>query len=341
MESSFIGLKRAILLVAVITSLLWCTTHNHQLTSSSHLFVWAGDADERSSDFVAVLDVRPRSPRYGRVTTTLPIGFAGIMAHHTQHEMPTDGILFANGFHAGRTFRIDLTRPKSPRLLGSFTGAGPYSHPHSFVRLQNGYVLAMFQMRGEANSEPGALVELDETGRMLRASSAAAPNIAPYVRPYSLAVVPSLDRVVTTSADMHLKCESHVIQVWRLSDLSLIKTIIPPKGTRQTEGDDAAEPRVLGDGRTVLVTTFNYGLYRVNELEGTNPEAEHVYTFPFANDRYYALPVVAGRYWIEAVPAVNGLLSLDATNPSKPVEVSRLRLGPDDQPHWIFFRTQR
>jgi hypothetical protein len=334
-------LKRAILIVAVVTSLIGCSTDRDRLASSSHLFVWAGDADEKSSDFLAVLDVRPRSPRYGRVTTTLPVGFAATMAHHTQHEMPSDGILFANGFHAGRTFRIDLTRPETPRLLGSFAGAGPYSHPHSFVRLQNGHTLATFQMKGEANSEPGALVELDETGRMLRSSSAAAPNIDPYVRPYSLAVVPSLDRVVTTSADMHLQYESHVIQVWRLSDLSLIKTIIPPKGTRGGEGDDAAEPRVLADGRTVLVTTFNCGLYRVNGLGGTNPEAEHVYTFPFAKDRYCALPVVAGRYWIETVPAVNGLISLDVSNPSKAVEVSRLRLGPDDQPHWISLEPSR
>ena len=33
--------------------------------------------------------------------------------------MPADGILFANGFMAGATFRFDLTDPAAPRLDGA------------------------------------------------------------------------------------------------------------------------------------------------------------------------------------------------------------------------------
>jgi hypothetical protein len=190
-------------------------------------------------------------------------------------------------------------------------------------------------MKGDTNNEPGALVELDAVGHMLRSSSAADPEKDPYIRPYSLAVVPTLDRVVTTSADMHMKFDSHVIQVWGLSDLSLIKTIVLPNGQRGTEGEGAAEPRVLGDGRTVLVSTFNCGLYLLTGLESKNPGVEYVYSFPFVEGRYCALPVVAGQYWVETVPAEHALLSLDVRNPRKPIAVSRVELDAGDQPHWI------
>ena len=45
------------------------------------------------------------------------------------------------------------------------------------------------------------------------------------IRPYSLAVVPQLDRVVTTSADMHGMKAGRSVQVWRLSDLALLHTV--------------------------------------------------------------------------------------------------------------------
>ena len=55
---------------------------------------------------------------------------------------------------------------------------------------------------------------------------------------------------------------SRVVQVWRLSDLSLIKTISLDPGPRGNEHYDPAEPRVLSDGKTVLVSTFFCGLYQ-------------------------------------------------------------------------------
>src|SRR4051812_26419924 len=62
-------------------------------TGSRYLFVWAGDADKQQSDFVAVVDVDPQSRTYADVLTTLPVGAVGTMAHHTEYEMPADGIL--------------------------------------------------------------------------------------------------------------------------------------------------------------------------------------------------------------------------------------------------------
>ena len=295
---------------------------------SPYLFVWVGDADRKQTDFLAVIDVRQGSEHYGEIVKTLPTGVLGTIPHHTEHEMPNGGILFANGFGAGQTFRFDLSNPLDPRLLDSFGSAGEYMHPHSFVRYKNGNVLTTFQMKGHDNMAPGALAELDPKGRVLRISDAADPSVEKFIRPYSLAVLPKLDRIVVTSADMDAKEPSHVVQVWRYSDLKLIKSIY----LKGEFGVDPAEPRVLADGKTVLVSTFTCGLYKLSGLETADPTAEFIYSFGGEN---CALPVAAGNYWVATVPDSNALVSLDVSNPLKPVEVSRLTLEKTDKPHWI------
>jgi hypothetical protein len=72
---------------------------------SRFLYAWAGDADKRHSDFLAVIDADPRSPTYASVVRTLPAGAIGTRPHHTNYEMPADGMLWANGFDSGQTFR--------------------------------------------------------------------------------------------------------------------------------------------------------------------------------------------------------------------------------------------
>ena len=44
-------------------------------------------------------------------SATLPVPGRGNAPHHTEHEMPADGQLFANGFGSGQTFVFDLTNP--------------------------------------------------------------------------------------------------------------------------------------------------------------------------------------------------------------------------------------
>src|SRR5262245_51503767 len=87
-----------------------------EFDGSRFLFVWAGDADKRESDFMAVVDVDPRSVSYASVVATLPVGATGTTPHHTEHEMPAGGTLWANGFETGQTFRFDLSDPLEPRL---------------------------------------------------------------------------------------------------------------------------------------------------------------------------------------------------------------------------------
>lgn len=311
-------------------------TSRAEPTQSRFLFLWAGDADKQQSDFLAVVDADPRSTTYSSVVATLPVGFTATRPHHTEYEMPASGILWANGFDAGRTFRFDLRDPTRPKLLGSFTDRGPFEHPHSYARLANGNVLATFQRRvGTARAETGGLVELDTAGRVVRSTSAAAPAIDSTIRPYSLVVLPGIDRVVTTATDMHLEVRSRAIQIWRLKDLKLLQTILVPPGRRGDETFMTAEPRVLADGRTVLVNTFTCGLYRIQGLTSDSATVDWVYSTPWKEPPYCAVPVVVGQFWLQTSGPEHAILTLDVSDPAHPREVSRLTLAPDEVPHWI------
>jgi hypothetical protein len=306
-----------------------------------YLFAWTGDLDRADPDFLAVIDTDPGSPDYGRVVTTLPVGRSGTMPHHTEHRMPESRHLFANGFRSGTTFRFDLTDPKQPRLLGSFGAADVYTHPHSYERLPNGNVLATFQGTGEQNLDPGGLVELTDAGEVVRSASAADPA-APdaLLRPYSLAIAPKIDRVVVTSYDMGedmgfeggRRGRTHVVQVWRLSDLKVMATIDLPPGPGGGGDEQPGEPRVLSDGRTVYVATFTCGLYRIDGLASGMPYAEFVHGFGGGG---CALPVVVGDYWIQSVPSAHAIVALDVSESGRPREVSRVTLGDRNFPHWL------
>jgi hypothetical protein len=326
-------------------------------THSRYLFVWAMEAQHpyasglglmsgqfsayrRSlgleKDFIAAFDVAPDAKPFGKVVAALPVGDA-TMAHHTNYALPSNDVLYANDWLGNRTYVFNLRDPSRPRLLREFGSVGDYGYPHSFAYLSNGNTLATFQYSGGFNKAPGGLVEFDPQGRVVRTSSAADHQIDPNIRPYSLAVVEKLNRVVTSSADMMGAQQSHVAQVWRLSDLKLIKTIVLPKprGTEEMSGDDAvdaSEPRVLADGQTVVVPTFNCGLFLARNLAGDQPTLEHIYDFGY---RVCEVPVVVGPYLVEAMESGHAIASLDMHDPEHPHEVSRLLLKPDEYPHWL------
>ncbi len=171
--------------------------------NSKYLFVWTGDGARKVSDFLAVLDADPSSKSYGHVVASVPAGAVGTMPHHTEYEFPADGMLLANGWVASKTFLFDVRQPTAPRLVTSFGAVGPYSFPHSFVRLPNGHLLGTFQGAGKAYAPPGGLVEMDERGTFVRSASAAGAGIRDTMAwPYSLVVDAKHDRVVTTNTTM-------------------------------------------------------------------------------------------------------------------------------------------
>ena len=124
-----------------------------------YLFAWAGDAAGQGEDFIAVIDADPASPRYGKVVASAASGIASREVHHTEYWMPDGGLLFANDHSAGKTVVMDLLDPLHPHVHASFGDLNGFSHPHSFLRLPNGHVLASFQVEGRmshgADHDPG------------------------------------------------------------------------------------------------------------------------------------------------------------------------------------------
>ncbi len=300
------------------------------LMSSPDLSAWHR-TEGSGNDFLAVFDIRPGAS-FGRLVTMLPVGKAA-MAHHTNYAEPPNDILYANDWIANRTYVFDLRDPRHLQLVRKFGSVGPYSYPHSFVYLSNGNTLATFQYSGGFNRAAGGLVEFGPHGQVVRTASAIVPGY-PNIRPYSLAVVEKLNRVVTASGDMMGAQASHVVQVWRLSDLKLIKTIrLPPRPDwYYDEAADSSEPRVLADGTTVVVPTFNCGLYLVQGLAGDRPTLRHVYDFGY---RLCEVPVVAGDFLVETMQSGHAVVSLDVRDPEHPHEVSHILLPPDEYPHWL------
>ena len=310
--------------------------HAQTKESSDYLYAWTASADTSQPDFLAVFDARASSTSYGQLITTVPVPGHKNRPHHTEYQMPADDLLFANGFATGQTFVFDTKNPAHPTVAAQFGDVAGMMHPHSFVRLPNGNVLATFQMQHDSlGVEPGGIAELTNRGRLVRWASANGAGVDRRVRPYSAVIVPKLDRIVTTTTDMDGKSAISTVQLWRLSDLKLLNTFELPQGPRGDEASMTAEPRLLADGRTVLVSTFSCGLYLLHGLDGSTPSGQLVSSFPRKPNTYCAVPVVAGHYYLVTVPAWSAVVSLDISNPTAPKEASRLVLGDNDVPHWL------
>ncbi len=149
--------------------------------------------------------------------------------------------------------------------------------------------------------------------------------------PYGLAVLPDQDRVVSTNSSMHDAdlLSGVTYQVWRLSDLKLLKTAYFDPGAGHYAHIAPEEPRVAADG-SVYVQTLGCGIERITGLAST-PVAKLVHTFP---GNWCGVPTIVGKFLIQSVPAIHGLIALDISNPEQPKEVSRLSLSGDFYAHW-------
>lgn len=331
---------RASALAAILLSVVApAVRHSH------YLFVWAMEVrhpDRAEEDphrgvgrsFIAVFDVAPGAAPFGKLVAMRSAGTTAAMVHHTNYALPSNDVLFANDWLADRTYAFDLRDPTSPKIVAQFRDAGPFMYPHSFVYLPNGKTLATFQYAHGFNRGPGGVVELDGRGRVVRMSSAADPRVDPNIRPYSMAVVEKSNRLVTGSADMMGAQTSRVVQIWRLSDLKLLHTLVLPKPPDWYYDDpaDSSEPRVLADGETVIVPTFRCGVFLLRNLTAEHPTIQHVYDFGY---RLCEVPVVVGSYLVEAMQSGHAIVSLDLHDPAHPREAGRILLDADEYPHWI------
>lgn len=298
----------------------------------SMLIAWLKDDDAEDPAFLAVIDADPDSPNYGRLLTTATTGVSLTDAHHTSHSLPNSGRVFANAFRDGQTFIFDTAQPHLPRLLAGFERVGQYSFPHSFVELPGGNFLVTFQTSGENDDQAGGLVELAPDGELVRSASAAASAAGGFIRPYSLEVFPELDRVISTSSDMWGTQATQEIQLWRLSDLSLLQTSSLPGGEQRNIEQLPLEVRTVGDGSSAYVSTWNCGLYHLTGIAGRSLSAELVWDFA---SNACAIPLVIGDFWVQAVGEAWQVVVLDISDPADPQLATVLQFPDQFQPHWI------
>ncbi len=305
------------------------------------MFAWAGDVDHKGNDFLAVIDADPKSPAYGHLIATSPTNQRSMRPHHTEYVMPASAMLFANDHEAGNTFIFDLHDPLHPKVATSFTEMAGYMHPHSYVRLPNGHVLATFQHAQHDMSDmdrvpaarTGGLVEIDDQGKVIRSASSADPAFPEaLLTPYSLVVLPELDRVVSTNSSMHFEdiFRGLTYQVWRLSDLKLLKTAYLDEGKAHYARTSPEEPRLGPDG-AVYVQTLACGLERITDIDKAEPKSQLVYSFPAS---FCGVPTIVGHYLVQSIVYLHSLIVLDISNGTKPVEVSRVKFEDNYFPHW-------
>ena len=309
-----------------------------QQKSGHHLFVWTGDQAGKGNDFLAVLDADPASTGYGKLVASVATDQKSLRPHHTEYEMPASGMLFANDHGANRTFVLDLRDPLRPRVTASFGNLGGFSMPHSYARLPNGNVLATFQYEGHndhmaMSGKSGGLVEIDDSGKAVRSASNADPAYPDEgLLPYSLAVLPDIDRVLVTNSPMgdDYLLTSNSYQLFRLSDLKLLGTYRFDPGPRLYGHISPVEPRIGRDG-AVYVQTLSCGLQRVTGMDGSRPAARLVHQFPGS---WCGVPTIVGRFLVQSVPAIHGFIVLDIADGDRPVEVSRLTINDKFDAHW-------
>jgi len=321
-----------------------------------YLFAWAGDTAGQGEDFIAVIDADPASPAYGKIVTSAASGIQSRQVHHTEYWMPEGGLLFANDHRAGKTVVMDLRDPLHPHVHATFGDLNGFSHPHSFLRLPNGHVLASFQVEGhmshgsgqgmdgmamsmtDAATKPGVhggLVEIDNDGRALRSVSTADP-----ARPndllmvYSLLPLPDIDRVVATNSSMRSEDRNgHTYQIFRLSDLKRLSTndFDAPAGRY---GEINPEEARRGPDGAVYVQTLGCGIERITDLASDHPRSKLVWQFLGSS---CGVPSIVSHYLIQSVPILHAVVVLDISNGEHPAEVTRVTLDQAITPHWTSY----
>lgn len=300
-----------------------------------HLYVWAGDVDGRASDtdFLAVYDIGAE-PRAERLISTAPIGAVHVEAHHTELDYPGNHPLFANGFMAGRIWLFDLKDPAAPRMVSSIDSVPGFKQPHSFARLADGNVLATLQF-GDGPGNPGGLALFAPDGTLLRTASSADPAFpGARIRTYALDVTSTGDRTITTSSPMTDEQTTHVVQIWRTSDVTLLRTLPVPEVAGDTLRHRMPfEVRFLDGGSTAMFNTFTCSFNLMRGVDSDNPTIERVLTLE-DGDMGCSVPLVIGHYWIMPVMLARKIVVLDIADPSRPTVVSTVATDSTFGPHW-------
>jgi methanethiol oxidase len=198
-----------------------------------YLYVFCVDADAKDNDFLAVIDVDAKSPKYAQVLYQLDLGSAGNETHHFGFTDDRTHIWGCSLF-SNRLFVIDVADdPAKPKLVKSFDSAKEtgLTGPHSSYALP-GRMLISF-LGGKDGGLPAGLAEFSNEGKFVRKFEFVGLD-APYG--YDVAINPDLNRMVTSSftpptnyrkplAKMDLKQFGDKLLVWDFRARKVLQTL--------------------------------------------------------------------------------------------------------------------
>ena len=175
---------------------------------------------------------------------------------------------------------------------------------------------------------------MNERGDVIRSASARDGAITySYLYPYHVLPLPGIDRAVSSTTDMddgNKPATSEWVQIWRLSDLTLLKSFALRPGPRGDEHKFTGELRLLPDGKSVYLHTFNCGLYLLRDLDQTAAARDVRQIVPGRN---CGVPVISGHYWLQPVPE-RTRWSRSTSRSRAPARSLRVSFGDDEGPHW-------
>jgi len=122
------------------------------------------------------------------------------------------------------------------------------------------------------------------------------------------------------------------VQVWRLSDLKLLRTIKFPTGSRGSENVSPYEPRFAHarGGQTVFINSVGgSALYASTDIASANPQFQLVYDFGKDNEPAYPMLTQDDRYYIQPLTSANKVVVLDVRDPLRPKQVGEARFDRD------------
>ena len=325
--------------------------------TSPYLLLFAGDHDTKDSDFIAVLDVDPKSDAISAPLTSIETGQQNSMPHHMEYVAPPAGEpIFMNGHRHEASMIVDVADLPNITIRKSFTPPSPFRFPHDYTRTPGGTRLVGFLRSDGASPDAdektspgyhGGIAEYNQGGEVIRSVSAAVPGAQKAVRPYAFALLPEIDRFVVTSAPMMETSWADVIQVYRYSDFELLHTIELPVGVlangEEVPGSQAAGfgPRILGDG-TVFLNSYGCAFYHLSQIDSDAPSLKLVHTIATAPTNNpgkirgaCGIPFRVGHYWVQPVGHKNSVVVLDIKDPLNPREVFHLSTPKDFKPHWL------
>lgn len=340
---------RVVVVLMVALGASGCPGGRGEAPFEPYLLVWAGDADRKDSDFLAVVNANPSSRKYGRVIATVPVRSRGNEPQELNDGFRYDGRVFASGTLTNRIFLFDLRDPEAPTLAGTTELTDRrYWAPRGIVSLPKGGVAVACPDRAhhvglprEVTGAPGGLVELDAKGRVVREVSAGSEESRGYVVAPSVgAMAPAAKAILTTSQGHGWAASAHgeptpgiTVQLWKASDLSLKRTCVLDAGPRGEENLGPITPRAMRRKPIAYVNTHEGGALYVSDSIGIDDPAFRL-AFDFGAGSF---PVGAAitpddRFYVTALSGKHQIVMLDLADPLHPRLTSTVRLDRNPDP---------